>query len=106
MKTILVFRTGTLGTWREKLGGVTAFAKAKGWRVQTIDARAAAPDIRALCAFWRPDGVLLDASGQTDGLDVRALAARPCVALTPSSDRIRDLFPSCLLYTSDAADDS
>ena len=94
MRTILVFRTGTLGTWREKLGGVTAFAKAKGWRVQTIDARAAAPDIRALCAFWRPDGVLLDASGQTDGLDVRALAARPCVALTPSSDRIRDLFPS------------
>ena len=77
MKTILVFRTGTLGTWREKLGGVTAFAKAKGWRVQTIDARAAAPDIRALCAFWRPDGVLLDVSGPTDGLDVRALAARP-----------------------------
>ena len=30
MRTILVFRTGTLGTWREKLGGVTAFAKAKG----------------------------------------------------------------------------
>lgn len=94
MKTILVFRTGTLGTWREKLGGVTAFAKTKGWRVQTIDARAAPPDLRALCAFWHPDGVLLDASGQTDGLDVHTLAALPCVALTPSSDRIRDLFPS------------
>lgn len=94
METILVFRTGTLGTWREKLGGITAFAKAEGWRVQTVDARAALPDVRQLCAFWRPVGILLDASGRTDGVDARTFASLPCVALTPSSDRVRRAFPS------------
>ena len=29
MKTIIVFRTGTLGVWREKYNGIASYAKAQ-----------------------------------------------------------------------------
>ena len=48
MDNILVFRTGILGTWREKFAGVADFARTAGWRLQPVDAREARPDLRRL----------------------------------------------------------
>ena len=89
MQTILVFRTGTTGTWREKLAGITAFAKTVGWRVQAIDARTQLPDVKHLVSFWDPSGIILDASGDTSRLNPRFFSHTPCVSMTPSSDEIR-----------------
>ena len=89
MRTILVFRTGTTGTWREKLAGITAFAKTADWRVQAIDARTQLPDIKSLLSFWEPSGIILDASGDTSRLDPRFFSRMPCVCITPSSDAFR-----------------
>lgn len=94
MTTILVFRTDTTGLWREKITGISDFAKAEGWRVQTVDARTQNPDIRRLVDFWKPSGVILDASGDTSGLDLGALLQLPCVCLTPSSDTVRRTLPA------------
>ena len=94
MQTILVFRTDPTGLWREKISGITAFAKAEGWRIQVIDARTQLPDLQKLIAFWNPAGIILDASGSTDGLNIKPLLVRPCVCLTPSSDGIRRTLPS------------
>ena len=93
MKTILVFRTDTTGLWREKLAGITAFAKMKGWRVQPIDARTRLSDLVELIDFWKPAGIILDASGDTRELDLRVFLRHPCVALTPSSDKVRHALP-------------
>ena len=38
MDDILVFRTGVLGTWREKYAGIAAFARTADWRLQPVDA--------------------------------------------------------------------
>ena len=63
MKTIIVFRTGVLGTWREKYTGIAAFAKTVGWQLQPVDARTVRPDFKRILDFWKPHGIILDASG-------------------------------------------
>lgn len=94
MTTILVFRTDTTGLWREKITGVADFAKTGGWRVQTVDARTQHPDVRRLVDFWKASGIILDASGETHGLNLTELLRLPCVCLTPSSDAVRDSMPA------------
>lgn len=89
MRTILAFRTGPTGTWREKLMGITTFAKAEGWHIQTIDGRSRLPDVRNLIAFWDPAGIILDASGDTTWLPQKVFTHTPCVSITPSSDAFR-----------------
>lgn len=86
MDNILVFRTGILGTWREKFAGVADFARTAGWRLQPVDAREARPDLRRLLAFWRPLGAILDASGAPDRLRAADFGAMPVVVMTPESD--------------------
>lgn len=93
MHTILVFRTDTTGLWREKLAGITAFAKMEGWRVQPIDARMKLSNCKGLIDFWKPAGIILDASGDTRGLDLKEFLRLPCVCLTPSSDAVRRAVP-------------
>ena len=85
MDNILVFRTGILGTWREKFAGVADFARTAGWRLQPVDAREARPDLRRLLAFWRPLGAILDASGAPDRLRAADFGALPTVVMTPES---------------------
>ena len=68
MDDILVFRTGVLGTWREKFAGVAAFARTADWRLQPVDARTARPDVRRLLSYWKPRGAIVDASGAPDRL--------------------------------------
>jgi len=93
MRTILVLRTDTSGLWREKLAGITAFAKTVDWRLQTIDARTTLSDLPDLIDFWNPAGIIVDASGDTRQLDLKALRSLPCLCLTPSSDKVRRMFP-------------
>ena len=63
MKRIIVFRTGTLGTWREKYSGIAAYAKSAEWRLHPVDARSTRPDIPHILDFWKPDGIIIDTSG-------------------------------------------
>lgn len=93
MQTILVLRTDPTGLWREKITGITASAKAEGWRIQAIDARARLPDLQQLIDFWNPAGIIFDASGDTGGMDLKPLRRLPCVSLTPSSDKVRRALP-------------
>lgn len=63
MKTILIIRTGMSDTWQEKVAGITAYARTEDWQLQFIDARMRKPNFKNLISFWKPDGIIVDASG-------------------------------------------
>ena len=86
MDDILVFRTGVLGTWREKYAGIAAFARTADWRLQPVDARSARPDVRRLLSFWKPRGAIVDASGAPDRLRAADFGGLPFVVMTPGAD--------------------
>ena len=86
MDDILVFRTGVLGTWREKYAGIAAFARTADWRLQPVDARSARPDVRRLLSFWKPRGAIVDASGAPDRLRATDFGGLPFVVMTPGAD--------------------
>lgn len=83
---ILAFRTGKLGTWREKLGGMASFAHAAGWRLQPIDAREAAPDVAGLVEFWNARGAIVDASGEPGRFKPGDFGALPVVWMNPGDE--------------------
>ncbi len=85
MDDILVFRTGLLGTWREKFAGVADFARTAGWRLHPVDARSARPDVAGLTALWRPIGAIIDASGAPGRLVPEDFGNLPAVFMTPSA---------------------
>ena len=86
MDDILVFRTGVLGTWREKYAGIAAFARTADWRLQPVDARSVRPDVRRLLSFWKPRGAIVDASGAPDRLRAADFGGLPFVVMTPGAD--------------------
>lgn len=86
MDDIIVFRTGVLGTWREKFAGIAACARAADWRLQPVDARAVRPDVRRLLSFWNLRGAIVDASGAPDRLRPEDFGGLPVVFMTPDSD--------------------
>ena len=63
MQSVIVFRTGTLGTWREKYNGIATYARSADWILHPVDARKVRPDVPHILDFWRPAGVIIDASG-------------------------------------------
>ena len=95
MKTVVVFRTGPLGTWREKFTGIAAFAKTVDWQLQPIDARTSKPDIKKIIDFWKPQGFVLDASGAPDMFDGTDFGGIPTVAMNPASN-MRPALPSVM----------
>ena len=86
MKTAIVFRTGALGTWREKFNGIAAYAKTANWRLQPVDARMARPDFRRILKFWQPDGVIIDASGVPKMFRNVDFGPIPVVVMNPEAD--------------------
>lgn len=86
MKTVIVFRTGPLGTWREKFTGIAAFAKTVDWQLQPVDARTAKPDIEKIIAFWKPAGFILDVSGAPDMFAGTDFGGIPTVAMNPAAN--------------------
>ena len=84
--TVLAFRTGALGTWREKVGGMASFARAAGWRLQQIDAREAKPDAAGLVEFWGAKGAIVDASGQPELFSPSDFGSVPVVWMNPGDE--------------------
>lgn len=85
MKNIIVFRTGKLGTWREKFNGIAAYAKTANWRLQPVDARLVRPDFRRILKFWRPDGIIIDASGAPKMFSNADFGTIPTVVMNPEA---------------------
>jgi len=85
MKNVIVLRTGALGTWREKNNGITDYAKAAGWRLHSVDARTAKPNIRRLVDHWKPDGAIVDASALAQMFPASAFGKIPVVVMNPTS---------------------
>lgn len=91
MTTILVVRTGKPGTWREKLSGISAFAKSVDWHIQVVDKRIQTgdepnsnDDFRQLLDFWNPSGIIIDASGDNVSVFDLPFGNIPVVYMTPS----------------------
>ena len=87
-RKVIVFRTGVLGTWREKFGGIAAYAKSAGWTLHSVDARVAKPDFKQLIDYWNPVGLIIDASARPDMFDCAAFKKLPVVVMN-SGVRIR-----------------
>ena len=85
MKTVIIFRTGALGTWREKYNGIASYAKAANWQLKPVDARLKPPDFRQLIKFWKPDGAIIDASGNPRAFDKASFGDIPVVVMNPES---------------------
>ena len=94
MKTIIVFRTGILGTWREKYTGIAAFAKTVDWQLQPVDARTLRPDFERILDFWHPDGLILDASGAPEMFAGADLNSIPTVVMNPAKAICSKSMPS------------
>ena len=94
MKTIIVFRTGVLGTWREKFTGIAAFAKTVGWQLQPVDARTVRPDFKRIIDFWKPQGIILDASGAPEMFKGERFKGIPAVVMNPAKAIFKDSMPS------------
>ena len=86
MKTVIVFRTGAPGTWREKYNGIAAYAKSAQWMLHPVDARAAPPDFQHLIGYWNPDGIIVDASGSPKIFRNDAFGSLPVVMMNPESE--------------------
>ena len=86
MKTVIVFRTGRPGTWREKYNGIAAYAKSAQWMLHPVDARSAPPDFGHLIGYWNPDGVIVDASGSPKMFRKDAFGSLPVVMMNPESE--------------------
>jgi len=94
MKTIIAFRTGVLGTWREKYTGIAAFAKTVDWQLQPVDARTVRPDFKRIQDFWKPHGIILDASGAPEMFKGERFNGIPVVVMNPAKAIFRDSMPS------------
>lgn len=94
MKTIIVFRTGILGTWREKFTGIAAFAKTVNWQLQPVDARTSRPDFGKIRDFWAPDGLVLDASGAPEMFAGADFGSVPAVVMNPATNIDAGSLPS------------
>lgn len=86
MKTVIVFRTGALGTWREKYNGIAAYAKSADWALHPVDARSVQPDFKHLMEFWKPDGIIVDASGSPQTFRKDPFGKLPVVMMNPESE--------------------
>ncbi len=86
MKTVIVFRTGALGTWREKYNGIAAYAKSADWALHPVDARSVQPDFKHLIEFWKPDGIIVDASGSPQKFRKDPFGKLPVVMMNPESE--------------------
>ena len=86
MKTVIVFRTGALGTWREKYNGIAAYARSADWALHPVDARSAPPDFSRLIEFWKPDGIIVDASGSPQMFRKDPFGRLPVVMMNPESE--------------------
>ena len=86
MRQVIVFRTGTLGTWREKYNGIAAYAKSADWRLHPVDARTVRPDVPHILDFWKPDGVIVDASGAPQMFCNDDFGCLPVVVMNPEMD--------------------
>lgn len=85
MKTVIVFRTGTLGVWREKYNGIASYARAVEWQLRPVDARNSRPNFRQLFEYWKPDGIIIDASGNPRMFDNAKFDRIPVVVMNPES---------------------
>ena len=94
MKSIIVFRTGVLGTWREKYTGIAAFAKTVGWQLQPVDARTVRPDFKRIIDFWEPKGFILDASGAPEMFRGERFNGIPAIVMNPAKAIFKDSMPS------------
>lgn len=86
MKRVIVFRTSAYGTWREKYGGIAAFAHAAGWSLHPVDARAVTPDFKELLDFWKPEGIVVDASGRPERFAGVTFGGVPAVYMNPDEE--------------------
>lgn len=85
VKTIIVFRTGVLGTWREKYSGIARYAGGAEWLLKPVDARTARPDFDQLVDYWNPDGIIIDASGNPRIFDDAEFGDIPVVVMNPGA---------------------
>lgn len=86
MKTVIVFRTGALGTWREKYNGIATYARKAGWQLKPVDARMTRPDFGQLLDYWKPDGVIIDASGNPGMFESAGLDDIAGVVMNPEGE--------------------
>ena len=82
-RKVIVFRTGVFGTWREKFGGLAAYAKSAGWILHSVDARTARPNFRQLIDYWNPVGIIIDASSKPEMFDGETFGGLPVAIMNP-----------------------
>lgn len=96
MKTVIVFRTGTLGVWREKYSGIATYARAVEWQLKPVDARNTRPEFKQLFEYWEPDGIIIDASGNPRMFDNAKFDNIPVVLMNPETSIRGHQHPSVL----------
>ena len=96
MDTILVFTCSTRYQCRDRIDGITHYAKERGWHVQTIERRAIGGPVADIVNFWNPIGIIAECGGGFPEIRDRAVSRLPTVYFDedPANHRGRGVFVS------------
>lgn len=86
MKTVLFFQASFCDSNQRQLAGVYDFARKARWNVQVVEygatfSKKRKPDVKALKAFWNPDGCIVDCGGAVEVLKLADFGKTPTVFL-------------------------
>ena len=79
MKTLLYFHPHGSTSWSPVVDGVKDIAAKAGWHVQEVNVRPTHKNLDALCKFWNPIGVIVDAGAGVNELSEADLRQFPVV---------------------------
>jgi LacI family transcriptional regulator len=88
VKTVLYFQSKSTASSAEKFGGVMDVAAKCGWHVQTIEGLPPPRRTKALIAFWRPVGAIVECGGSDAKIDPAVFGTVPFVCFDHDPSRL------------------
>lgn len=101
MKTVLFLHSASRPSVNAKLAGVYAYARKRGWTVQSVETQLTQRKSHELLAFWQPDGVIAECGGGANHMPPALFGDVPVVFLDRDPRTLR--IPAfCVLHDSAA----
>ena len=85
MKTIIYVSGTDKVQDRRRLFGLTEYATRHGWNLQTVEAMQSPQQVKELMRIWKPDGIIIDASGNPRMFDNAKFGKIPVVLMNPET---------------------
>ena len=81
MTTVLYFQASGKVSARQKLEGVYAYGRDRGWDVQVVEPETSERKAAELAEFWTPDGIIVECGSEQNHFDPTIFGKTPVVFL-------------------------